>query len=250
MSIDLKAPVFPMSVDLKAPASWKDLSKDDFLYVMEVDLMHLTREERLMVLLCHFTGIRMRGEPTGVGTELFVTAEGQVFTLQDYEIADFCERLAWMVDSPPDVVPNPSHCDDYLRDMSFGDWFEADTQFRMFDDDQDPAHFDIILPKLGMEKKPIEQKLAVMLKLWWHSVMDSIAPLYPNVFEKADPKEAAPREYNPFKQLQEFHLMLNDGCPQDNEKIDNARLHDVLSALDSKIERQKRKAAALKRMKP
>lgn len=92
--------------------------------------------------------------------------------------------------------------------------------------------------------------MATMLKVWWQSVMVQIAPLYPNVFAKSDPKDGVSSIYNPFKQLQEFHLMLNDGRPQDNEKIDNARLHDVLSAMDSKIERQKREAAALKRMKP
>jgi hypothetical protein len=36
---------------------------------------------------------------------------------------------------------------------------------------------------------------------------------------------------------------LNEDRPQDNEKIDDARLHDVLSALDSKIEKLKRREA-------
>lgn len=222
---------------------------EQFGAVVEILLMHLTDKERLFALLCQFAGIRLYGEPTGVGTELFTRqSDGQRFTMQDYEMTEFCEKLRWVLDTEPDCVPNPSKSDAYLRDMTFGDWFEADTQFRLFDDDQDLAHFDIILPKLGMEAKPIEQKLAVMLKLWWHSVMASIATLYPNVFEKADPNEAAQREYNPFKQLQDFHLMLNDNRPQDNEMIDNARLHDVLSALDNKIEKQKREAAQLKKM--
>ena len=49
--------------------------------------------------------------------------------------------------------------------------------------------------------------------------------------------------------MQDFHLLLNDDRPQDNEKIDDARLHDVLSALDSKIEKQKREAAAYEKIK-
>lgn len=238
-----------MTVDLTIPTSWKELTLEQFGAVVDIMLMHLTEQERLFALLCQLAGIRLYGEPTGSGTEVFTRkSDGQRFTMQDYEMTEFCEKLRWMLATEPDCVPNPSKSDAYLREMSFGDWFEADTQFRMYDDDQDLAHFDIILPKLGMVAKPIEPKLAVMLKLWWHSVMASIAPLYPNVFEKGDPKEVAQREYNPFKQLQEFHLMLNDNRPQDNERIDNARLHDVLSALDYKIECQKREAAQLKRM--
>ena len=237
-----------MSIDLKAPTSWKDLSKDDFLYIVEVGLMHLTREERLMVLLCHFTGIRMKGEPTGVGTELFVTAEGQVFTMQDYEIADFCERLAWMVDGKPDVVPNPTRCDDFLRDMSFGDWFETDTQMRLLAEDNSPEHLAVVMPKLGEETHPMTEAEVLALVLWWGFVMETIGSMYPNVFEKSGPKDE-PVAYNPFKQLQDFHLMLNDDRPQDNEKIDNARLHDVLSALDSKIEKRKREEAEYNKLK-
>lgn len=64
--------------------------------------------------------------------------------------------------------------------------------------------------------------------------------MYPNVFAKS---EGSGGVYNPFKSLQEMHLLLNDDRPQDNEKIDDARLHDVLSALDSKIEKLKRREA-------
>lgn len=232
-------------IELKAPATWSELSLDQFRKIVETLLLQLTREELLFVLMCELTGIRRYD-----ATDKFVGPDGSDFRLQQHEIVDFCDRFAWIIDSEPDSLPNPTKVDGFLRDMSFGDWFETDTQFRIYDDDRDIAHFDIIMPKLGLqdEPRPVSQVMATMLKLWWQSVMVQIAPLYPNVFAKSDPKDGVSSIYNPFKQLQEFHLMLNDDRPQDNEKIDNARLHDVLSAMDCKIERQKREAAAVRKM--
>lgn len=235
-----------MNIDLKAPKKWAELTLDQFRMVVEALLLHLTEQERLFLLLCQLTGIRKYDEEGK-----FVTDDGQDFRLKDYELADFCNSLRWILADDPIGVPNPSKVDDYLRDMSFGDWFETDTQFRLYDDDLDLAHFDIILPKLGMadEPRPVGTVTATMLKLWWHSVMGLIAPMYPNVFERSDPNSGAASVYNPFRQLQDFHLILNEDHPQDNEKIDDARLHDVLSALDSKIEKQKREAAAYNKIK-
>ena len=233
-----------MNIDLTAPTKWSELTADQFRMVVKTMLLHLTESERLLVLLCQLTGIRIYGEPSGGKTELFVTAEGQAFTMQDYEIEDFCNRLRWLIDTVPDELPNPTKKDAYLRDISFGDWFEADTQFRLYEDDNDLDHFSVILPKLGEEAHEVDETEAVMLKMWWNCVMAQIAPMYPNVFVKGE----GGGECNPFKSLQEMHLLLNDDHPQDNEKIDNARLHDVLSALDSKIEKMKRREAEYNRL--
>ena len=229
-----------MNINLTAPTKWGELTADQFRMVVKVSLLHLTESERLFVLLCQLTGIRIYGEPSGGKTELFVTADGQAFTMQDYEIADFCERLRWLIDTVPDDLPNPTKKDDYLRDISFGDWFEADIQFRQYEDDHDLSHFNIILKKLGEWPRMIDEAEAIVLKMWWNCVMGKIGPMYPNVFAKS---EGSGGGFNPFKNLQEMHLLLNDDRPQDNEKIDDARLHDVLSALDSKIEKLKRREA-------
>lgn len=232
-----------MNINLTAPTKWGELTADQFRMVVKVSLLHLTESERLFVLLCQLTGIRRYVDEDNK----FVTADGQDFRLQDYEIVDFCERLRWLIDTVPDVIPNPSKRDDYLRDISFGDWFEADIQFRQYEDDHDLSHFNIILRKLGEWPRMIDEAEAIVLKLWWNYVMGVIGPMYPNVFAKS---EGSGGGFNPFKNLQEMHLLLNDDRPQDNEKIDDARLHDVLSALDSKIEKLKRRDAELKKLKP
>lgn len=228
---------------MKAPTRWSELTADQFRMVVKTMLLHLTESERLFVLLCQLTGIRCYADEDNK----FVTADGQDFRLQDYEIVDFCERLRWLIDTVPDDLPNPTKKDDYLRDISFGDWFEADIQFRQYEDDHDLSHFNIILKKLGEWPRMIDEAEAIVLKMWWNCVMGKIGPMYPNVFAKS---EGSGGVYNPFKSLQEMHLLLNDDHPQDNEKIDDARLHDVLSALDNKIEKLKRSEAELKKLKP
>lgn len=228
------------TIDLKAPTRWGELTLDQFRMVAKTMLLHLTESEMLLVLLCQLTGIRRYADEDNK----FVTEDGQDFRLKDYEIADFCDRLRWLIDTVPDVIPNPSKRDDYLRDISFGDWFEADTQFRLYEDDHDLDHFSVILPKLGEEAHEVDETEAVMLKMWWNCVMAQIAPMYPNVFVKGE----GGGECNPFKNLQEMHLLLNDDRPQDNEKIDEARLHDVLSALDSRIEKMKLREAEYNRL--
>ena len=232
-----------MNINLTAPTKWGEMTADQFRMVVKVSLLHLTESERLFVLLCQLTGIRRYADEDNK----FVTEDGQDFRLQDYEGVDFCERLRWLIDTVPDVIPNPSKRDDYLRDISFGDWFEADIQFRQYEDDHDLSHFNIILRKLGEWPRMIDEAEAIVLKLWWTYVMGVIGPMYPNVFANS---EGSGDGFNPFKNLQEMHLLLNDDRPQDNEKIDDARLHDVLSALDSKIEKLKRRDAELKKLKP
>lgn len=233
-----------MSINLTAPTKWSELTADQFRMVVKTMLLHLTESERLFVLLCQLTGIRRYADEDNK----FVTEDGQDFRLQDYEIVDFCDRLRWLLDDKePDDLPNPTKKDAFLRDISFGDWFEADTHFRLYEEDHDLSHFAIILPKLDEAPHEIDEAEAIVLKMWWNCVMGKIGPMYPNVFAKADGKGGS---FNPFKSLQEMHLLLNDDHPQENEKIDNSRLHDVLSALDSAIEKLKRREAELKKLKP
>lgn len=218
-----------MNIDLKAPTKWSELNEEQFRMVVETLQLHLVEEEMLFVLFCQLTGVRRYD-----GTMKFVTEDGQDFRLQEWELADFCDRLRWIIETEPDSIPNPTFRDDYLRDMSFGDWFETDTQLRLYAEDGDVSHFDVILPKLGMALvKPLGRTTAAMIALWWRSVMETIAPKYPNVFEKRD--DSSDTAYDPFRQLQDFHLLLNDDHPQENARIDEANVHDVLSALDNKI---------------
>lgn len=240
-----------MTIDLKAPMSWRELTLDQLRMVAATFRLHLTKEEMLLVLLCQLTGIRLHGQPTGGRTELFVTAEGQVFTMQDYEIEDFCNRLQWLFDDQPCDIVNPTKADGHMRGVKFGDWFRADALFYDLSKGRTEAETNLkdmrqALALLGHNDKafPKDDVDYDMVLLWWNGVGNMLRTLYPYVF--AGEGEPA-KNYSPFKSLQNIHLMLNDGHPQDNEAIDNCDLHDVLSALNAKIEEAEKTREAMKR---
>ena len=242
-----------MTIDLNAPMSWRELTLDQLRMVATTFRLQLTREEMLLVLLCQLTGIRLHGQPTGGKTELFVTAEGQVFTMQDYEIEDFCNRLQWLFDEQPCDIVNPTKADGHMRGVKFGDWFRADALFYDLSKGRTEAATNLkdmhqALALLGHNDKafPKDDVEYDMVLLWWNGVGNMLKVLYPNVF--ASEGEPA-KNYSPFKNLQNIHLMLNDCRPQDNEAIYNCDLHDVLSALDCKIGRLKRETEAYDKMK-
>lgn len=228
-----------MTIELTAPTKWSELTLEQFRQVVDTMFLHLTDAERLLCLFCIMTGVKIIGTEEDGSKTWFVMADGQCFSLDAGRLAYLCKRQQWLLDPPTGIVPNPTNLDDYLRDISFGDWFETDIHFRLYEDDGDLSHFNFILPKLKETVRPLTQSEAEVYHIWWNSIMGQLAPMYPNMFAKSE----SGGERNPFKTLQEIHLLLNDDRPQDNEKIDDSRLHDVLSALDSKIEKLKRREA-------
>ena len=72
---------------------------------------------------------------------------------------------------------------------------------------------------------------------WYDCFKDWLQQRYPLVFQKAEPGEET--ACNPVEARQNIMLMLNDNRPQDNEAIERSNMHDVLSALQHKIEEAK-----------
>lgn len=221
-----------MRIDLKVPEKWSDLTLDQLKVVAETLSRCLSKEEALALLLYRLTG--MVQDPSTGET---VTVEGVRFRMQPRQLAAIAKRLEWVWNTPSEGCPNPSKKDRYLRDMTFGDWFECDTQMRLYIQDADPGHFNAILRKLGEDPRKTEPWERTMYLLWWQGVQATIAPMYPNVFEKSEGASG----YNPFKAIQDMHLLLNDDRPQDNAAIDDSNLHDALAALDSRISKIKAK---------
>ena len=227
-------------IDLKAPSNWRELTVDQLRIVAEVLRLHFTKEEMLVVLLCRLTGIRMQGGASGNGPEVFVTADGQSFTMHDYELADFASRFEWVFADEPCDIANPTKADGHMRGVKFGDWFRADALFHDLakgrnEDDCNLKDMRQALALLGHKDVsfPNDAVEFDMVLLWWHGVGNMLRVLYPYVFARSgEPSKG----YSPFKNLQNIHLMLNGGRPQDNEAIDRCDLHDVLSALNHKIE--------------
>ena len=230
-------------IELKAPESWAELSLDDFRFVAKFMMENLSREEFLIIMFCHFTGVKI----VRSDGELYkFVHDGKIFFLSNPEVADLCGRFSWLYDTAPDVVPNPSKMDAMIRDMSFIEYYKTDVQMRLYEKDRDLAHFDTILPLLNEEVRSVDADEALVYSMWWHTVETMLMRRYPNVFRQSD---GGSEDGDPFGTLQNIHLMLNDNRPQDNAQIDNANVHDVLSALNNKMEEIRFKNEQIEKMK-
>ena len=234
-----------MRMELKAPASWKELSREQLVAVATTLRLMLTRDEMLVALFCLLADVKLERD----GKSWTLMHGKDVAVIQEEEIADLCGRFAWILDTEPTGVTNMSQADDFIRDLTFEDWFQADTLFRLYEDDGDITHFAEILQFLKETPRKLSDGEATAYRWWWWSVQDFLSDSYPNVLEK---KAAGtdPSPYEPFKTLQDFHLLLNDNHPQENDRIDKTNVHDVLSALDNKIAMLRYKQEQINRMKP
>lgn len=236
-------------IDLTAPSDWGELTQQQLVDVAGTLCLRLQREEMLVTLFCLLTDVRLELK----GSDYTLRHGEESVAVSIGMMADLCDRFAWIIDTEPDRLPNPTKADDFLRDMTFGDWFEADVHFRLYEKDGDPAHFASILPLLKEQPREMDVAEAKAYLWWWRTVQKQLAECYPNVLENRDPSgqgEASEdaQEPDPFKQLQNLHLLLNDDKPQDNDRIDNTRLHDVLSALDNKIMKLKARREELEKL--
>lgn len=216
-------------IELKAPASWGEMTVDQLKLVVKLMRLQLTREELLLTLLLNFTGVKKSGDG-------FITADGAKFSLKDYEIMDFCNRIAFILDEMPCDIANPTTVDGHLNNISFGNYFHADALMYGYRKKNDKEMVRSALRDLGMWKESIDDDYAELVSLWWTGVQQWLKLQYPLVFADG---EGGGEGYNPLKARQNILLMLNDGKPQDNDAIENAQVHDVLSALEHKIEQAK-----------
>lgn len=240
-----------MTIELQTPTCWKELTTEQLRYVVEMGLKELSREKYLLVLLCKFSGIKMlagTSEEDGkrVVHTRFKDAEGNVFDLEDWQLSDFCGRLAFVLDEQmPMDVAWPWKWNRYLYATAFGDWFHADAMMLRFSMTEDmeclkKAAGDLMPKSDNGGKRDDDVELteadAVLLLRWYECFKDWLQERYPLVFQKTDSPSTGSETYSPVEARQNIMLMLNDNRPQDNELIEKSNVHDVLAALQHKIE--------------
>ena len=238
-----------MRIDLRMPTKWEELTAEQLREVVEASTKGLRREEVLLILLCRFAGIKMMagtteedGPSTGSGTvkTRFKDGEGHVFDLEDWQVADFCGRLSFVFDEQiPIDVQWPFRWDRYLMDATFGNWFHADALLLGFTMTGDIKQLKGAMRDLGDphgDLQPTDPDAVLMLK-WYDLFKSWLQERYPLVFQKPEPGSESAS--NPVDTRQNIMLMLNDNRPQDNEAIERSNVHDVLAALQHKIEEAK-----------
>lgn len=216
-------------IELKAPASWGEMTVDQLKLVVKLMRLQLTREELLLTLFLNFTGVKK-------SENYFITIDGAMFGMEDYEIMDFCNRISFILDEMPCDIANPTTVDGHLNNISFGNYFHADALMYGYRKKNDKEMVRSALRDLGMKMESIDDDYAELVALWWSGVQQWLKQQYPLVFADGD---GGGEGYNPLNARQNILLMLTDGRPQDNKAVERAQAHDVLGALEHKIEQAK-----------
>ena len=217
-------------VELSMPVSWQEVTKEQLGIIASLMNEQLTREETLFVLFCRFTGIKHEGR--GV----FVTSQGHRIRMEAWQLRDFCGRLSYIMDEKPCDIVNPTKVNSYLDDISFGAYFHADSLMYGYLMKGDPKLVQKALRDLGDRSWWMSKQRATEILLWWTGVQQWLKGQYPDVFAT---KDGDADGYDPLTARQNIMLLLNDDNPQDNTDIEESKMHDVLAALQHKIEHAK-----------
>lgn len=228
--------------DLEAPMSWQALTPDQVRAVARLTHGGLLRQECLVALFCELCGVQLSRED-----ETLLLHRGEnAMPISAITLGDLSSRFSWILDTEPVETACPfDGLDRYLMDTTFGDYFHADAMVLRFVTTGDMECARKALTDLGIPNPDLTEEEAWALQLWWVGMKNGLKERYPYVFEDTgDDGEG----YNPITARQNIMLMLNDGKPQDNEKIEQSNLHDVLSALQNKIEQAKHLEEQMKKM--
>ena len=228
-----------MRVDLKIPENWSEVTREHLAVIASLMNEQLTREETLFVLFCRLAGLKHEG------MGMFRTTDWQRIRLETWQLSDFCGRLAYILDEMPCDIVNPTRVNRYLDDISFGAYFHADALMYRYRTEKDPNLVRRALDDLGDHRRGASQQFANEVSLWWAGVQQWLRLQYPAVFDGDGGGDAD--GYDPLKARQNIMLMLNNDSPQDNERIERSKAHDVLAALQHRIEQAKRIEEQMKR---
>ena len=233
-----------MTIDLHTPTCWTEVTAEQLCDIVEAVTKGTSRDEVLLALLCKFAGIKMvvgstNEDEKNVVHTCFKDAEGRVFDLEDWQLSDFCGKLDFVFTEMPIEVAWPFKWDRYLMDTSFGKWFHADAMMLRFAMTGDIESLKEVMRDLGDPHPNLQGDTPafVLLLRWYDLFKNWLQVKYPFVFQKAEPGEE--KAVSPVDARQNIMLMLNDNRPQDNEMIEKSNVHDVLSALQHKIEEAK-----------
>ena len=225
-------------IDLRIPTCWGEVTREQLRVIAELMDASLTREELLVVLFCRMAGLRHEGKG------IFMTSEKKRIRLETWQLSDFCGRLAFVLDEQPCDIVSPTRVNSYLDDITFGDYFHADSLIYGYRLEGDPDMVRKALADLGDHRRGVSKQFANEVMLWWTGVQQWLKSQYPLVLEDSGPST---EPYNPLKARQNIMLMLNNDNPQDNERIEQSKMHDVFAALQNKIEHAKRLEEQMKR---
>ena len=228
------------TLDIRAPKGWNELDVKQLRIVARLIDLNLDRETLLLTAFCSLSGVKIRHDIHGIR---FVYGK-KVFKLEPYQLQDFSNRMAWLLDDNAVDIVNPTTVQSHIINIKFEDYFVADTLMSRFDATQEPKYVRKAMRKLGRFYLFMPKIKANMIRLWWCGVQGYLHDLYPFVFAKGTGNGGVKSYFSAYQNLM---LMLNENRPQDNGLINTAEVHDVLSALNNKIDQYEKMKEAMKK---
>lgn len=236
-------------IDLKLPESWKDLTLHHLKHVAEIMLLKgIDRMTLQTMLFCMFTGVRLVTHSPrrwGVYELAAMSRRGTPFRISDENLLQFVKKLDYIFDESPADIVNPTKINSHLMGIRFDNYYLADTAMLRYQVEGDASWVTEAMKQLGSDETEPTSVEAMMIWLWWSGVKGYLKELYPLVFRSGDPDGGEPQ--NCYFTLLDILQMLNDNRPHDNRKILASGAHDVLVALNSKIERMEAMKEAMKK---
>lgn len=231
-----------MTIDIKAPLSWNELSLRDLKHVAQVMMLpELDRTHASILLFCKLAGLKMKKNIAG---SVFFKKGKLKFILEPYQLMDFSQKMNYIFDEKPCDIVNPTKIDPHLIDVKFGDYYFANAMMMRYQFTGERKFVRHALKTLGQRSIYLSKMKGQMIWIWWMGVQSYLQDLYPLVFPKGGDDSSDKTSY---QILQDIYLMLNENRPQDNRHIADSELHSVLSALQNKIEQYNREKEALRR---
>lgn len=229
-----------MRIDLSSPTNWTELTGQQLVGVCSLLQGGLSREELLVAAFCLLCNVKIvKRDET-----YWLQRDGKETPISILAIGDFSSRFGWVIDDEPTETACPFDIDRHLIDTTFEHYFRADTMMLYYWQTDDRQWLTKALAELGAPRDNLTEAEELATRIWWNSFKDWLMCRYPLVFAT---KSGSSEPYNPIDARQNIMLMLNDGHPQDNERIEQSNMHDVFAAIQHKIEQANEAQRILKK---
>lgn len=231
-------------MNLTVPTGWSDVTPEQLRTIAHVDSLFLTEQEKRVAMFCRLADVTIGHK----GDKMFLykkTDKGiERAEIDGSILMTLCESVRWVGEATPCDVACPFGWDRHLYDVEFGTYFRADALMLAYAYTGEADRCLRAIRELDPKAEPTDDDVPVM-RIWWAGFKEWLRGKYPEIYQKAD--GGGTDGYNTADAWQNFMLMLNEGKPQENDRIEHAQLHDVLAAIQFKIQQAKEREAALKK---
>ncbi len=224
-----------MTIDLKYPTTWDEVTREHLLMLGKLMTRKLTREELLFDLLCKITGLRpllKQGidEDTMVAEYHFKMKGKGKFSMPAWMIRQACEDLSFLVDTVglPECPILSVHSK--LHDVSFKAFYFADAYLSRYQVTKDEDLMLKMYKELtGRQVRNLDKAEVNAIVIWWCGLKEYLKQSYPEVLKDGDEQT----DKTPADVLNEILSVLNKNEPHMNKEILKSDVHAVMHALNN-----------------